>query len=192
MRYVGGMATNPDPMLLTVEEFLRIDFGLEKKAELSNGIIRMMAGGTVRHNQIQGNIFALLHARLRGSGCQPFGSDMGVRVHELSFRYPDVSVFCGRDNEADDKRRELDDPRMVVEVLSPSTRDEDLAVKLPEYKAIASMQTILYIDPDTGGMRLLQRTGPAAWNDAELAVGEPVPLPEFDLTLAYDDIFARG
>ena len=113
-------------------------------------------------------------------------------MHDLSLRYPDVSVFCGRDDEDNDKLREFDDPVMVVEVLSPSTRDEDVAVKLPEYKAVASMRTILFIDPETGSMRLLERTGPAAWNDAELAAGAPVPLPRFDLTLTHNDIFARG
>ena len=192
MGYVAGMATNLYAPLLTVEEFLRIDFGPDKKAELSNGVIRMMAGGTVEHNRIQGNVMRILGNALLGSGCSPYGSDMGVRMHDFSLRYPDVSVFCGRDGPENDKLRELDDPKMVVEVLSPSTRDEDVTTKLPEYKAVPTMQTILFIDPDTGGMRLLQRTGPAAWNDAELSPGTDVPLPEFGLTLAYDDIFARG
>lgn len=186
------MATNLHAPLLTVEEFLRIDFGPEKKAELSNGVIRMMAGGAAAHNRIQSNVIGLLHSALRGSGCRPYGSDMGVRMHDFSLRHPDVSVFCGRDSPENDKLREFDDPVMVVEVLSPSTRDEDVSVKLPEYKAVASMQTILFIDPDTGSMRLLQRTGPSAWNDAELAAGAPVSLPRFDLTLTHSDIFARG
>ncbi len=192
MRYTARMATNLYAPLLTVDEFLRIDFGPEKKAELSNGVIRMMAGGTGQHNRLQRNVLRVLGNALIGSGCSPYGSDMGVRMHDLSLRYPDVSVFCGRDSEENDKRREFDDPQIVVEVLSPSTRDEDVAVKLPEYKAVASMQTILFIDPDTGAMRLLQRTGPAAWNDAELAAGSPVPLPQFGLTLEYDEIFSRG
>lgn len=187
------MATrNLHAPLLTVQEFLEIDFGPERKAELSNGVIRMMAGGTAVYNRIQRNILFLLTAALRGSGCSPYGSDMGVRMHDFSLRYADVSVFCGRDGPENDRRREFDDPKMVVEILSPSTQDEDVNVKLPEYKSIATMQTILFIDPDNGAMRLLQRKGPASWNDAELAPNSPVPLPEYGVTLAYDDIFARG
>lgn len=186
------MATNLYAPLLSVEEFLRIDFGPDKKAELSNGVIRMMTGGTAAHNRVQGNVMAALHSALRGSGCSPYGSDMGVRMHDLSLRYPDVSVFCGREGPENDKLREFDDPEMVVEVLSPSTRREDLEVKLPEYKSVPTMQTILFIDPDAGTMRLLQRTGPAAWNDAELAAGSDVVLPQFGLTIAYDNLFARG
>ncbi len=186
------MATrNLHAPLLTVEDFLEIDFGPERKAELSNGVIRMMAGGTGAHNRIQRNVLFILTAALRGSGCSAYGTDMGVRMHDFSLRYPDVSVFCGRDGPENDKLREFNDPKMVVEVLSPSTREEDTAVKMPEYKAVASMQVILFIDPETGAMRLLQRNGPASWNDAELAPGSPVPLPEFGITLASTEIFAR-
>ena len=88
------MATRPDYPLLTAKAFLEIDFG-EKKAELDNGVIRMMAGGTVRHAQVQGNIFGCLRQQLRGAGCRPYGSDMATATHDFSIRYPDVSVFCG-------------------------------------------------------------------------------------------------
>ena len=80
--------------MLTAKAFLEIDFG-EKKAELDNGVIRMMAGGTVRHAQVQGNIFGWLRQQLRGTGCRPYGSDMATATHDFSIRYPDVSVFCG-------------------------------------------------------------------------------------------------
>ena len=73
------MATHPDYPLLTAEEFLEIDFG-ERKAELDNGVIRMMAGGTRRHARVQSNIVAALAARLRGTGCAPYGPDMGART----------------------------------------------------------------------------------------------------------------
>ncbi len=186
------MATrNLHAPLLTVEDFLEIDFGPERKAELSNGVIRMMAGGTAAHNRIQRNVMRLLGNALRGTGCSPYGTDMGVRVHDFSLRYPDVSVFCGRDGPENDQQREFDDPRMVVEILSPSTKDEDIIVKLPEYKVVASMQTVLFIDPEGGGMRLLQRNGPTSWNDAELTPNSPVPLPEYGISLAYAEIFAR-
>ena len=80
--------------MLTAEAFLEIVFG-EKKAELDNGVIRMMAGGTVRHAQVQGNILGWLRQQLRGTGCRPYGSDMATATHDFSIRYPDVSVFCG-------------------------------------------------------------------------------------------------
>ncbi len=192
MRYSDQMATTyPMSPLLTVEDFLQIDFGPDQKAELDNGVIRMMAGGTGAHNRVQANISRFLAGALRGSGCRPYGSDMGFRTHDLSLRYPDVSVFCGRDTPENDRLRVFDDPKMVVEVLSASTADSDFAVKLPEYRAVASIDTILFVDPDSGTMRLVQRTGPASWSDAELAAGADVPLPTFGLTMPNSEIFAR-
>jgi plasmid replication initiation protein len=62
----------PDP-LLTAEQFLAIDFGEGIRAELDNGVVRMMSGGTARHARVQLNIQSWLRQALRASGCRPFG-----------------------------------------------------------------------------------------------------------------------
>jgi Uma2 family endonuclease len=183
--------TYPLEYALTAEEFLKIGFASDQKAELNNGVIRMMAGGSASHARVQRNIIRFLAAALRGSGCSPYGSDMGVRTHDLSVRYPDVSVFCGRDTPDNDTFKAFDDPRVVVEVLSPSTREQDFRVKLPEYRAIPSVDTILLVDPDTRAMHLVQRTGSSSWVDADIATDADVPLPSFNLTIPNAEIFAR-
>lgn len=187
--YVANMATQTHYPLLTAKEFLEIDFG-EHKAELDNGVIRMMAGGTARHAEVQTNIIAALRQRLRGSGCKPYGSDMGVETHTGSVRYPDVSVYCGRTDTNDDEKA-FNDPRVVVEVLSAGTARTDLRVKLPEYQALASVDTIVFVDIATERLRVVQRTGRSGW--AEQAHDSPVDLdlPALDLTIPHEEIFAR-
>jgi hypothetical protein len=59
---------------VTVDQFLAIDFGSDRKFELLDGVIHMMAGGTVAHALISGNIFSFLRQALRGSACRPFNS----------------------------------------------------------------------------------------------------------------------
>ena len=179
--------------LLTVDEFLSIAFSGDegRRVELSNGAIRMMAGGSAAHARIQTRVLGALFAALRGTRCSPYGPDMGVRTHDLSLRYPDVSVFCGRDDPANDKLLEFDDPRLVVEILSPSTRDEDNGVKLREYQAMPSLDAILYVDPDTETIRLLTRTAGRGWNDADLPKGAAIVLAELGVTLTWDEIFGR-
>ncbi len=183
------MATRPDYPLLTAKEFLEIDFG-EKKAELDNGVIRMMAGGTVRHAQVQGNVFGWLRQQLRGTGSRPYGSDMATATHDLSIRYPDVSVFCGP-REKQEREKALDDPRVIVEVLSAGTARTDLKVKLYEYQALRSVDTILFIDIAAERVRIVQRTGPSGWTDQTFEEPTDVPLPSLDLVLPHDEIFAR-
>ena len=182
----------PEPYYITVEQFLAIVWDdPDAKAELDNGVIHMMAGGSAAHSRIQGNVFAALFAKLRGTGCRPYGSDMGVRTHDLALRYPDVSVFCGRDGPDNDRLQAFDDPKLVVEILSPSTRQRDIERKLPEYRALPGLRHILYADPEAETVSLFTRTGSRAWNEAEFSDGEQVDLAEFGLTLNWSDIFGR-
>ena len=105
-------------------------------------------------------------------------------------RYPDVTVLCG-DRSGDSDAKAVNDPRAVVEILSPSTRAMDLGTKLTEYRAIASVTTILFVDPATETVRLIQRTGAAAWTDEDFASGADVPLADLGITLPHAEIFSR-
>lgn len=178
------------PRLLTVEEFLQIDFGPDLKAELDRGVINMMAGGTREHARIQGNILAYLRSALRGSGCRPYGSDMQVRSADLSLRYPDVTVDCGSPDDTD-RDVILRTPRVVIEILSPSTRDVDQGVKLDEYRSIDTVDTIALVDPDRERLRVLQRTGPQAWNDVTFSAPATLALPSLGIDVSHDEMFAR-
>ena len=184
------MATQPDYPLVTADEFLLMDFG-DRKAELDNGVIRMMAGGTGRHGRVQTNILVALGTRLNGTGCTPYPSDMATRTHDLSIRYPDVTVFCGRDGPENDDLKAWDDPRVLFEILSASTSRTDLRVKLPEYKALPSVDTIVFVDIAAERVRVVQRTGRDDWAEAGHDEPHDVPLPSLNITLPHAEIFAR-
>lgn len=184
------MATQPDYPLVTADEFLRMDFG-DRKAELDNGVIRMMAGGTGRHARVATNIIVALAQRLQGSGCTPYASDMATRTHELSIRHPDVAVFCGRDGPENDELKAWDDPRVLFEITSASTARTDLRIKLPEYKALPSVDTVVLVDIASERVRVVQRTGPARWDEDEHDEPFDIPLPALGITLPHADVFAR-
>lgn len=190
--YAGTMSTLvvPDYPLLSAAGFLEVDFG-DLKAELDNGIIRMMAGGSARHAEVAGNIQAFLRTALRGSGCKPYTSDMATRTHDLSVRYPDVSVFCGKNDPAHDAAKSFDDPRVLFEVLSANTARTDLRTKLDECKALDSVDTIVFVDIASERLRVIQRTGPHGWSDVAHDGPFDVPLPTLSLTLPHAEIFAR-
>lgn len=182
------------PKLLTVEEFLAIQWdSSDTKAELDNGvirIIRMMAGGTADHSRVQGNVFGSLFGKLRGTSCRPHGPDMAILVDEYSVRYPDVSVFCGRNRPDDGKRKAFDNPKLVVEVLSPSTRGHDVDIKLAEYQSIHSLDLILYIDPDEETIQFWSRSSLGDWNDCNMTQGSDVVLAPLGVSLSWAEIFA--
>ncbi len=184
--------TNPAYRLLDAEEFFEIDFGAERKAELDQGVIRMMAGGTRAHARVQANLLAWLRQALRGSGRRPYGSDMAIKTGRLSVRYPDVSVVCGDSAEADDDdRMSFDLASAVFEILSPSTIEYDQTVKLREYQQIEAMQTIVLLDPESEQVRIVQRLGPQSWRDDTLPGPVDVALPALGLTIPHAEIFSR-
>src|ERR1044072_6574523 len=86
--------------------------------EYVGGGVFAMAGGSRSHGLITGNIFAALHAPLRGKPCQVFTADMKVHLvvaDDEIFYYPDVMVTCDpRDTEAHFNKH----PKVIVEVLS--------------------------------------------------------------------------
>lgn len=185
------MATRAHLPLLTVEDFLEIDFGSDLKAELDNGVIRMMAGGTAAHARVQRNILRYLGQWLRGTGCSEYGSEMGVKTHWMSLRYPDVSVFCGRDTPDNDKALTFDDPKIIFEVLSPSTAQHDLKVKLDEYQALPSVDAIVFVDHEKMRARLYSRTGLSSWSDSAIEGDARIGLPTLKLSMPLSEVFAR-
>jgi Putative restriction endonuclease len=104
------------------DEFLAWQEHQDRLYELVDGIpvlpLKMMTGASQAHDRVVVNIIAALHRQLRGTPCRPTTDDLAVRVPAGNVRRPDVAVECGQA-----ERRELAvrEPRVVIEVLSPST-----------------------------------------------------------------------
>ena len=180
------------PPLLTAKQFLEMDFGSDLKAELDNGVTRMMAGGTEAHACTQGNMFAFLRQRLRGSGCRVYNSDMAVETHDFAIRYPDVAVYCREGcRPEDDNLKAFRSPVVIFEVLSAGTARTDLRVKLEEYKALPSVETIVFVDVVHERVRVLQRRETDLWSDLSATRPHDVELPSLGVTIPHTEIFAR-
>lgn len=184
---MATLAHNPAYRKMTVEEFLELQ--IEGRAELEDGILYMMAGGSLAHAAIGANVLAALSAQLRGSGYRPFGPDLAVRTGPATVRLPDVSVYCGIDVAARGNEKLPGDPKVVVEILSPSTSALDQNVKANEYRGLAGVETILLIDPERRRVRIIERAGPEAWGDRWLPGGSDVALDCLGITLTLAEIF---
>lgn len=186
-----AIALDPAYRRISVEEFLEMDFG-GAKAELEDGLIYMMAGGSEQHARIAGNIFAYLRSVLRGSGCRPYGSDLAAQTDIRTVRLPDVSVYCNNPAAPENARKKLlGDPQVVFEVLSPSTSTHDQKVKLAEYCALAGTREVVLIDPAEERIHLIQRTPNGGWTADWLTTGDDLTIPSLNLTIPRAEIFAR-
>ena len=136
---------------MTVEEFFEWQLRQDRNYELVDGVpvltVKAMTGATSRHDTVTVNAIASLFQQLRGKPCRPRTSDQSIKTFRGT-RRPDISVECGR---PDDKSMAVEEPRVVIEILSPSTTRYDRFQKLEEYKQVDAIRVILLVDTVLGG-----------------------------------------
>jgi Uma2 family endonuclease len=175
----------------TIDEFFAWQETQPERFELVDGFpLGMMAGAKNAHDLIAVNILTSLKNQLRGGGCRPFTGEGSVETFPGQIRRPDVGVDCGKWNPEAYKASE---PKLVVEVLSPTTRDFDAFGKLPEYRQVASLECILLVEPNAPQVRRWERGPDRDWIEIRhqgleavieiAASGVRLPLAEI-----YEDI----
>lgn len=156
----------PKQQPVTIAEF---DDYLERQGddaglfELIGGVIVMMTNPTQRHQQIVGNIGARLKLAMDARGCRTYFGEM--RIQRSDDRKapdkpkPDVVVRCGPTGPGRDRSTYVDDPIVLVEVLSPSTMDIDRGRKLEFYKSLETLRHIVIAYQDEMRIEHYRRSG---------------------------------
>ena len=135
----------------TIEEYIVHERESGQKYEFHNGKIFALAGGTVNHGLLCGNIYAELRSKLRekGSNCKPTTSEVKLSIlKENSFVYPDAMVICGDLQKSNSDKHSVTNPILIVEVLSNSTSTYDRGDKFYLYRQIPSLQEYVLIEQD--------------------------------------------
>jgi Uma2 family endonuclease len=166
---------------LSLEGFLDWENRQPERFERIGQIIHRRDGDTLAHDAISVNTMATLASRLRGTRCSPHGSNLKVVSPRGDVMYPDAFVRCGP---GDPRATHVEDPVLVVEVLSPSTAMHDLTRKRIAYQSIPSLAAVLWVHPDRMRVDVMRRRE-AGWIDEEAAEGPEgvVVLPELALEL---------
>ena len=130
---------------MTVEEYFRLEENdPDTRYEYIDGYVYAMAGGTANHDTIKSNIQRVLWNLLRGSNCRVYSSDMKVYVSETRYFHPDVIVTC--DPRDRGTVQAIRFPRLVVEVLSPTTELTDRTWKLKNYRTHPTIEEYVLAD----------------------------------------------
>ena len=170
---------------MTVAEFLLWDNGTDMRYELVNGVLVAMNPLTTRHADIGENIGRALERQLVPP-CRVYRAAIGVAHGEegRTWREPDLVVTCKRPGEGF-----IAEPRLIVEVLSPSTEKEDRTTKLDFYESFPSLEAILLVWQDERRVRLRSR-GDDGWQDHDTIGSGVVEVPMFGIALSLDEIYA--
>jgi Uma2 family endonuclease len=129
------------------EEYLTLEEKAETKHEYHNGKIIEMAGATINHNRISGNIYAYLNFFLRDKESEVFVSDVKVYIPEYNvYTYPDVMMVADKPIYQEKSKTTILNPLVIIEVLSLSTQDYDRGQKFKYYRSVESLQEYILID----------------------------------------------
>ena len=180
------------PDFLTVSEYLAGEEISDTKHEYLDGTVHAMAGATLQHNDIAGNCFAFLHGQLRGKPCQPYNSDTKVRIvfpNRARFYYPDAMVVCQSNPRTDHFQNQ---PVVIIEVLSDSTRRTDIGEKCAAYLTIPSLKVLLFVEPDAPSVTLHRRQPDGEFGiELHSGIEAVIPLPEIEASLPLADVYER-
>src|SRR5713226_8903147 len=158
------MVARPNRGWMSVGDYLTLDQNSpDVRYEYIDGYVYLMAGGTPQHGLIIGNIQGELNRQFRRhrSPCRAYPSDVRWQLSETRYLFPDVSVTC---EESDQKAKDgLRFPRLVVEVLSPSTEERDRNEKFDCYRACASIQEVVLVRTARQVVEVYRRTVDDKW-----------------------------
>lgn len=149
---------------MTAADYLAWEDAQVVRSEFIDGQLHAKEPSTLGHNAAAGAMAATLRQHLKGSPCRAFVSGMRVRVQASnSFFYPDVVVACQPADLSDPQSIALAEPKVIVEVLSPSTAAFDRGGKFAHYRLLDSLQEYVLIDPDTAQVDVFRRNAANRW-----------------------------
>jgi Uma2 family endonuclease len=127
--------------------------------------IHGMAGASLARTRIVRNILTALTNQLTGTNCEAVCNDLLVHTPQGLDAYPDVVVFCGEPQFSDEQQRVLTNPRVIIEVLSPSTELRDRGFKFDQYRTIPSFVEYLLITQDCVAIEHFIRSQDDVWSE---------------------------
>jgi Uma2 family endonuclease len=149
-----------------------------------------MSGGTIDHAQIAMNLIRALADHLQSRSCRVFSSDVRVRVAEKKYFYPDVTVSCKPEDWQQGNGDIICFPRLVIEVLSPSTEARDRRKKSIAYQACPTVQEYALINTQYQMVEIFRRhVDGNLWVYQQYGPNQEVILASVKLTIPLADIY---
>ena len=166
-------AVRTDNYDVSSEEYLEYEREAFEKHEFISGEIVAMAGASENHNVISSNLIVEIGGKLKGTKCFAFASDMrvkAVKAKKSNYYYPDVVIVCGKREFGDDKKDVLINPKIVIEILSKSTKLKDRNEKLDSYMALETLTDYVLIEQDEMRIEHYSRIDADNWRVKLLSV----------------------
>ena len=175
----------------TIEEYLKMESAAVEKSEYYKGEIFAMSGAKLTHNIIYKNVFGELYLKLKGRSCQPYGSDLRIHIpNNTLFTYPDITIICGKVETLNDDKYNALNPTIIIEILSPSTKNYDRGDKFKLYRDIPSLKEYILIKSLGIGVEAYRIIEKGHWELQEYTdIKEILLLPSINFSITLQEIY---
>lgn len=164
----------------------------EVKHEYVGGEIFAMAEGSVEHSALATSLVGLLFAHLRGGPCRPHGSDLQISIRPAEVTtYADVAIVCDPVERDPESPSHVTNPRVVVEVLSPTTERYDREQKRLYCQQLDSLCEYVLVGQDRRRVEVWSRAD-EGWIHTVHNAGSQVPLSSIAYCLDVDELYAAA
>jgi Uma2 family endonuclease len=186
------MTVPASPLRIGAAEYLERERAARIKHELWDGEVFAMAGASLAHNLIVGNLVTTLNQLLRDRPCLVLPSDMKVHVpHTDGYVYPDLTVVCSEPEFVGDANDVIANPGLVAEVLSDSTERFDRGDKFAGYRSLPSVTDYLLVAQGHARIEHYERQADGSWLLREFGPGARLRLRSVDGELGVDDVYRK-
>lgn len=166
---------------VSVQDYLAAEEDSEVRHEYLGGLVYAMAGETRAHNTIALNLVTAIRQQLKGGPCKLYVIDIRLNLNlreDAYYYYPDIVVTC---DHRDTDPRFVRYPKLIIEVMSPSTERIDKREKFFAYTTIESLEEYVLVAQSSREVTLYRRS--SGWR-AEKVTGLDATLSLASLPLA--------
>ncbi len=176
---------------LTEKEYLLFEKASRDKHEFFKGEVFAMAGAGARHNVIFSNLFGELAFRSKGKPCKPYGSDLRIHIPENTlYTYPDISIICGEIISSKADPDTAVQPTVLIEILSPSTRNYDQGIKFRLYRQIPTLKEFITVDSESISIETYQINTKGNWELKDLrSIEDTLAINTVGVSLTLREIY---
>jgi Uma2 family endonuclease len=176
---------------MSYEAYLALEARSDVKLEYVDGWVVAMTGGTPTHARLAGRLTRILGDQLDGTPCVPYSADLKVHVAQANrSTYADVTVVCGEPKPSSVDRNAIENPVVLVEVLSSGTESDDRGAKWRDYQRLASLKHYVLVSQAERRIEVYSRQR-GGWRYAEAAGQGSIALDAVGIELDVAAIY-RG
>lgn len=177
---------------LTIEQYLEFENATDEKHEYYQGEIFAMSGAKITHHEIVVNTLSSIRQSLKGKSCKPYNSDQRIYIEKNTlFTYPDISVFCDGIVTLDNDEMNAVNPVILIEVLSPSTKEYNRGTKFKLYRDIPTLKEYILIDSETINVEVFSINREGYWELREYKmISDTLTINTIQMQLELEEIYS--